>query len=303
MKKMVLFMVMLVMAILIPSIPMAQAKTQLEVLQEQAADSVKFGLQDLDTLRTEVNKMKRRYGALTKVDIDLGNKIEIMQQQIDAINITLKRISGPSPEIPGILTRIEKLEQDGSVINGRLDKLEQDVATLKGEMVEVKDDIRDIKDRLDQGLGVKFGVGAYGIYGTQGSINGGASARLRIPVSDGWQVVITGGVGGNHQGASGFADLSIGREFASGLYLGVDLGIDANCDGLCTRLLTEIWGAGPDIGYRSDDGFFVRGRVLFGSEWIKGPTMQIEYPDRTVFKTDESREFGLSALLQLGHEF
>lgn len=302
MKKMVMFTVMLVMAILIPSIPVAHAKTQLEVLQEQAADSVKFGLQDLDTLRTEVNKMKRRFGALTKVDIDLGNKIKTLEAQILEMQLTLKRISGPSPEIPGILSRIEKLEKDGGVINGRLDKIEKDVEALK-KNDKVQDDRLDaVEQRLDRGLGIELGMGAYGVYGTNGVLVGGLMLTLNIPVYSDFAINLAGGIGGMHEGASGFADVSF-RYVSSRVSVGLAVGIDANCDGLCTRLTTEMWGAGPDVEIRFADDLFIRGRVLFGSEWVRRPTIQIEYDDRTVFKTDDSREFGISAGVALGYWF
>lgn len=282
---------------------------QFDLIQGGIPAKVGVTQQEIKAMDTSIDQLLRRTGGLLTKDADLERDLKATKEELGRLKEELGKVVKPG-DLTVIRVDLGRLWTQVNNHGQRLTELEQDVEDLK-RSDKAQDDrlgdhdqkIEDINKRLDRGLGVKFGIGAYGVYGTQGSINGGASARLRIPLYGGWQAIVSGGVGGNHQGASGFADLSVGYQFASGVYLGATLGIDANCDGMCTRLLTEIWGAGPDIGYLSDDGLFIRARVLLGSEWIKGPTMQIEYPDRTVFKTDDSRDFGLSALLQLGHEF
>lgn len=281
------------------SVQAADKKSQLEVIDEKAKSDIKFGLEDLDTLRTEVNKMRKRFGGLAKADKELGDRITKLELQIADLVIKLGKLSGPSPEIPGILSRIGKLEREGGVINGRLDKLEQDVATLKGDMVEVKDDIADIKLRLHRDFEFSVGVAAELRYGTSGSVSTGVSLQMEIQMMQSLELVFTGGVGGTHEGASGNASVSVRNDFGQ-VSAGVTFGIVANCDGLCTRLFTEIWGGGLDLEFRFLDGWFIRASVLFGSEWTKGPTTRIEYPDRTVIKTDDSREFGVEGSVKLG---
>lgn len=305
MKK-VLFAVMLVMAMLTSfmesSAQAGDKKSQLEVLDEKAKSDVKFGLEDLDTLRTEVNKMKKRLGGLARVDKELGDRITKLELQIADLVIKLDKLSGPSPEIPGILSRIGKLEREGGVINGRLDKIDAEIAALQDNDVVQDHRLDKIEAELDRGLGVKLGMGVYGVTGTNGVLSGGLMLTMDIPVYSDFGINLTGGVGANHEGGSIIVDVSF-RYVAKNFSAGIVVGLDANADGFGTRLTTEMYGVGPTVEFRFAEDWFLLGRVLFGSEWIQTPTQVIEYDDRTVYKTDESRDFGVSGSLGLGRWF
>lgn len=257
----------------------ADPKTQIDILRKQAAEATKGHLEDLGSLRTEVNKMKRRLGGLTAFDKKLTDEtLPALEKRITDLEQKLKNLKSPN---------LTKIRTDINVLQG-------DVYDLWDAIYKLQDDVKELQELYPE---IKLGIRSS--YGTSGLLNVQAEAAFELHLDATVSLELAGAVGGNHEGASAAARVLLNFYTSKSFSIGIGIGIDANGKGGATYLTTEMWGGALQFQKIFDDHWYSQILGLAGSEWQKqAPTVV----GRVIYSND-AREFGFSVAITFGYKW